>query len=71
MEPVCAVHTVLPILKCLSEEVLGRKSEPLNMELVPLEFRFHIAWDGELRFKHLGVDPAAAPDPFQSEIRNE
>lgn len=59
----------LPILKFLSGEVLGRKSEPLEVELVPLEFRLHKAWDGDLWFKCLGVDPAVAPDPLQSEIR--
>lgn len=60
---------LLPILKFISGEVLGRKSEPLKVELVPLEFGLHKAWDGEVWFKCLGVDPAIAPDPLQSEIR--
>lgn len=53
----------------MSGEVLGRKSEPLEVELVPLEFRLHKAWDSDLWFECLGVDSAVAPDPLQSEIR--
>lgn len=74
MEPIAfqsVQHTLffLPILKFMSGEVLGRKSEPLEVELVPLEFRLHKAWDIDLWFECLGVDSAVAPDPLQSEIR--
>lgn len=48
---------------------MGRKSELLTVELVPLEFTFHNARGGDLCFKCFGVDPAVAPDPLQAEIR--
>lgn len=59
---------LLPILKFVSGEVPGSKSA-LKVELVPLECRLCKACDGDLWFKCLGVGPAVAPDPLQSETK--
>lgn len=70
MKPIASQSVFLPILKFLSGEVPGRVSE-LKVELVPFEFGFHKAGEGNLWLKGLGVDVGVVPDPFQPENRDQ